>query len=67
MTTPLQQIGSKVDHQCLATLMDKDGCSVGLDEAPTPFMVIDLDHVAAPVKRSAVKCVARLTTSRPGR
>lgn len=68
MTTPWQQINAKVakvDHQCLANKMDKHGCSVGLDEAPTPFMVIDLDHAMAPVKTSAVKCHYLFFAQRP--
>ena len=65
MTTPLQQIGARVNTQCLADEVDKNGCSVRLDEAPTPFVVIDLDHATAPVGMSAVKCDYLFFAHRP--
>ena len=36
--------------------MNKQGCSVPTNDAPTPFRVIDLDHSVSPVKPSARKC-----------
>ena len=56
MISPLEVIGSSIDDQCLADKIDKNGCSVGLELAPTPLKVVDLDHPEAPVRTSAVKC-----------
>ena len=40
----------------MAETMNKQGCAVGVNDAPAPFRVIDLDHSEAPVGRSARKC-----------
>ena len=36
--------------------MNKQGCSVGTDGAPSPHRIIDMDHPAAPVEANARKC-----------
>lgn len=36
--------------------MNKQGCAVHTEDAPEPWLVIDLDHPAAPVGGSARKC-----------
>ena len=49
--------------------MNKQGCSVPTNDAPTPFRVIDMDHSEAPVKPSARKCdylFLAADTDRPG-
>lgn len=56
MTSAVEDVRAQVDQQCLAQEMDKNGCAVRLDQAPKPFILIDLDHQAAPVKRSSRKC-----------
>ncbi len=52
----LNEVASRVSCQSLAKEIDKNGCSVGLDSAPSPFLVVDLDHPAAPIKANSVKC-----------
>ena len=52
----LERIDERVDSRCMTDTMNKQGCSVPTNDAPTPFRVIDLDHSAAPVKPSARKC-----------
>ena len=52
----LERIDERVDSRCMTSTMNKQGCSVRTNDAPTPFRVIDLDHSAAPVKPSARKC-----------
>jgi len=52
----LAHIDERVDARCMAETMNKQGCAVGINDAPAPLRVIDLDHVEAPVGRSARKC-----------
>ena len=56
MKSPLEEVGSRVDARCLASEVDKGGCAIGLDEAPSPSVLIDLDHPASPTTRSSAKC-----------
>ena len=56
MNSPLKKIGSRINAHCLASKIDKGGCSVGLRGAPAPFVVVDLDHPSSPVGPSSTKC-----------
>ena len=51
MTSPLDKID--VDCGCLAETCDKQGCAVGLQGAPNPFLLIDMDHPDSPAGRNA--------------
>ena len=46
----------RVAESCLVSRLDKQGCTLGLDHTPEPNVVVDLDHVEAPVRRSQQKC-----------
>ena len=52
----LEQIDKRVDARCVTQTMNKQGCSVCVDDAATPFRVIDMDHSTAPVGSRARKC-----------
>ena len=56
MSSPLKKIGSRIDSQCIASKIDKRGCSVGLPEAPAPFILVDMDHPLSPVGPSSTRC-----------
>ena len=65
----LERIDERGDSRCMTSTMNKQGCSVRTNDAPTPFRVIDLDHSAAPVKPRARKCdylFLAADTDRPG-
>ena len=54
MTSPLKQI--RVDSGCLAETCDKQGCVVGLQGSPSPFLLIDMDHPDSPARKGAGRC-----------
>lgn len=54
--TPMDALRESVDESCLASRLESHGCTLGLDDAPEPHMVVDLDHAEAPVRRSQQKC-----------
>ena len=56
MKSPLEEISPRIDSQCLANGANKSGCAVGLQNAPIPFLLVDLDHPASPSKASSRKC-----------
>ena len=53
MTSPLDHIDNIVDPECLAETCEKQGCTVGLEGAPHPFRLIDMDHPDSPAGRDA--------------
>lgn len=53
MTSPVDHIDNTVDPGCLAEICEKQGCTVGLEGAPHPFRLIDMDHPDSPVGRDA--------------
>ena len=53
MTSPLDHIDNVVDPGCLADTCEKQGCTVGLEGAPHPFRLIDMDHPDSPAGRDA--------------
>ena len=56
MTSVLTRIDANVDSRCLTASMNKQGCAVYTEDAPKPYLVIDLDHPNVPVRPSARKC-----------
>ena len=56
MKSPLEEISPHIDSQCLANRVNKSGCAVGLQNAPTPFLLVDLDHPESPSKPNSRKC-----------
>lgn len=50
MCTPFEQVD--VDSRCLVEHCEKQGCVVGLEDAPEPFYLIDMDHEQSPARGS---------------
>ena len=56
MPSPLEQVDQKVKPGCLACTCGKHGCDVGLEDAPQPFRLIDMDHADSPARSGATRC-----------
>ena len=56
MTGLVDAVRDRVWEQCLVEECDKNGCSVSLDGAPQPYLVIDLDEPSSPAGRSERRC-----------
>ena len=56
MTGLVDPVRQRVCEQCLVEECDKNGCSVSLDDAPQPYLVIDLDRPNSPVRQSQKRC-----------
>ena len=54
--THMDVLKERVAQSCLASRLAKQGCTLDLDDAPQPHMVVDLDHADAPVGRRQRKC-----------
>lgn len=44
------------DKRCHVTACREPGCSLSLEKVPEPFLLLNLEHPAAPVARSAPRC-----------
>ena len=47
MTSLCDEVRHRIPPNCIVTRCRKEGCSVSLQEAPEPFLVIDVDKGAA--------------------
>ena len=56
MTSPLERLDARIDPGCLAEGCSRSGCAVGVEGAPSPYRLIDLDHPDAPARASATRC-----------
>ena len=56
MTGLVDAVRRRVCEQCLVDECDKNGCSVSLDDAPQPYVVIDLDEPNSLVRQSQTRC-----------
>ena len=56
MTDLVERISKTVSPDCLATRCRKEGCSLVLTNAPTPNILIDMDHPKAPVDLNQSRC-----------
>ena len=57
MADLVERIRKNLPDECLAKgKYRKKGCSVSLQKAPPPFIMIDMDKPQAPVKQDATKC-----------
>ena len=56
MTSPLERLDERIDSGCLAEGCSKRGCEVGLEGAPNPYRLIDLDHPDSPARANARRC-----------
>ena len=49
-------VRDRVPKKCLVEKCDKNGCSVSLQDAPQPHLVIDLDRPNSLVRRNQTRC-----------
>lgn len=56
MTSPLERLDERIDSGCLVEGCSRPGCTVGLEGAPGPYRLIDLDHPDSPARASAKRC-----------
>ena len=56
MTGLVNAVRDRVREQCLVEECDKNGCSVSLNDAPQPYLVIDLDGPNSPVGQRQRRC-----------
>lgn len=56
MTSPLEHLDTRIDSGCLVEGCSRRGCAAGLDGAPSPYRLIDLDHPDSPARASAGRC-----------
>ena len=56
MTDIVSQVRERVSSECLVTRCQKEGCSLRLNNAPTPYILIDMDHPQTPVSQNERRC-----------
>ena len=56
MTSPLERLDARIDSGCLVETCSKQGCTIGLKDAPSPYRLIDLDHDDSPARRNSKRC-----------
>ena len=56
MTSPLKRLDAGIDSGCLVETCSKQGCTIGLEGAPSPYRLIDLDHPDSPAGRNSRRC-----------
>ena len=55
-TNVVNEIRRAIPQGCVATRCRKESCSVPLEGAPSPSVLIDLDHPQAPVDQNEKRC-----------
>ena len=56
MTSPLERLDARIDSGCLVETCSKQGCTIGLKDAPGPYRLIDLDHDDSPAGKKSKRC-----------
>ena len=56
MSGLVQRVRARVDDRCIATRIRKQGCSVSLDGAPAPRVIVDFDKLGSPLGPSDQRC-----------
>ena len=56
MSGLVQRVRVKVDKRCIARRIRKKGCSVSLDGAPDPRVIVDFDKPGSPLEPSEQRC-----------
>ncbi len=52
----VEQVRTKVNQSCLAKYIKKEGCSVSLNGAPKPRLIVDFDKIGSPLELNQVRC-----------
>ena len=50
------RVQRKISSECITTQCDRDGCSLNLDGAPEPYILVDMDHPAGPAHQNKTRC-----------
>ncbi len=56
MSGLVQRVRANLDGRCIATRIRKQGCSVSLDGAPAPRVIVDFDKLGSPLGPSDQRC-----------
>ena len=56
MTGLVEAVGKKVDGACVTGRIKKDGCSISLNGAPQPRLIIDFDKPGSPLGPDQPRC-----------
>lgn len=56
MSGLVQSVRAEVKCECEATRIQKEGCGVSLDGAPTDRLIVDLDHPNSPLPPPNQRC-----------
>ena len=56
MTNVVDRVSRTVSPNCCVTRCRKEGCSLSLSNAPSPHVLIDMDHPDAPVGLNETRC-----------
>ena len=56
MSGLVQRVRERVDDECIATGISKEGCGVSLDGAPTSRIIVDLDKPSSPLPPPNQRC-----------
>ena len=52
----VKKVRERTDVQCLVTSCCDSGCSLSMENAPEPYVLISLEHEAAPIDQSKSHC-----------
>lgn len=52
----VSQLNEKLNRECLTEKCKKSNCSLNMQGAPSPFVLIDMDAEGAPVEEEQKKC-----------
>jgi hypothetical protein len=45
-----------ISGKCITTQCNRDGCSLNLDGAPEPYILVDMDHPEGPAPQNETRC-----------
>lgn len=67
MTGLVDAVRGRVSPECLVSECDKDNCSVCLQDAPEPRLIVDFDRPDSPLKPKQKRCDYLLVAEPPGK
>ena len=56
MTTLVESVRSRVPKNCISTRCQAKGCSANVGDAPTPFVLVDMDCRTLSLNQSSSRC-----------